>query len=167
MTRLVVVGVDGSAHSLAALRWAQCSDSTKRARLRVVCVWTPLPWHGVPHSLRRELETVQPRSATAAARVLRRALRDRDPDGLRVDSMVLEGSPGAELARASADADLLVIGVGSPTCPRGPGQPAVGPTADYVTRMAPCPAILVKHPFNASLRPDTEAPPQLNGPQAC
>ncbi len=39
----VVVGVDGSACSLAALRWAAQEAALRRASLRILHAWTPLP----------------------------------------------------------------------------------------------------------------------------
>lgn len=145
MARLVVVGVDGSPNSLAAVRWAANSASTKRAVLRLVCVWTPLPWHGVPESLRRALEIAQPRDAAAAGFVLRSALHGCDLGGRRVESYVVEGTPGPALVEASGDADVLVVGVdGHGGGARSSGA-STGPTAQYVTRHAPCPTIMIRH----------------------
>lgn len=145
MARLVIVGVDGSAHSLAALRWAAGSASTKRAVLRAVTVWTPLPWHGVPDSLRRALEVAQPRSASAARFTLDGAVSGCDFGGRPVEPYIVAGTPGPALVEASSDADLLVVGVGGDTSGPSLSGRAVGPTAWYVARHVPCPTVVISH----------------------
>lgn len=145
MAKSVIVGVDGSAHSLAALRWAARSASAHSAVLRAVAVWTPLPWHAIPESLRRALEATQPRSASAAGFVLRSAVQRSGVDPATVETLVAEGAPGPALVEASADADLLVVGVTGTASERGTVESSLGSTAEYVTRRASCPAVTVKH----------------------
>jgi nucleotide-binding universal stress UspA family protein len=99
--RRIVVGVDGSAASLSALRWAAAEAPGRCARLSVVVAYR--------HDI-----TLQPRVGSdawhSAADVLDQALRAAGVDRDEVEAHLVDGSPAAALAAVSHGAELLVIG---------------------------------------------------------
>ncbi|MES5819794.1 universal stress protein [Streptomyces sp. RG80] len=104
MLRPVIVGVDGSAESLAAADWAAREAVRRERPLRLVHVWN---WHP-----RQDGEP-----ATAAQRHLaRRALRQaedrirRSCPGVALDDAQVEGPATAALLGAADEADVLVLG---------------------------------------------------------
>lgn len=62
---------------------------------------------------------------------------------ISVEHRLMEGDPGAEIARAASDlhADLIVIGTHGRT---GLGRLLMGSVAEQVMRKAPCPVLSVK-----------------------
>ncbi|KND28485.1 universal stress protein [Streptomyces acidiscabies] len=103
MPRTVTVGLDGSPESLAAAEWAAALGLP----LDLVQVWEPVPAPMAQAPLLGP-ETHQhwtdriPRETAAG-------LRQRHP-GVEVNGEHLSGSPADVLARASKDAELLVLG---------------------------------------------------------
>jgi nucleotide-binding universal stress UspA family protein len=154
----IVVGVDGSPQSTAALAWAVDEARSRGAELTVVNVHRgretgPDPQLGATHFPSRA--TVE-RAADEAERqreeddeaVHRRAegvvsssLRDVDTDGVRVRTLVLSGRPAAQLIEASQDADLLVVGSRGRG---GFGGLRLGSVSEQCTRHASCPVVVVR-----------------------
>jgi len=158
--RAVVVGVDGSADALRAVRWAVPEARRRRAVLRLVTAfpWTDdrmvgIPWLGKSAYGDRLQATAQRALAAATA-----VVSTLDPD-LLVESELVVGYPTDVLVEQSRSAELIVVGehgrgrlvlllAGSvavgvaahAACPvvvvRG-GGPAVGPTGDRVTEQRP------------------------------
>jgi len=106
--RRIVVGVDGSQSSLAALRWAVRQAELTGAPLEIVSAWewpvsllgweTPLPDDYDPaEEARRQLDK-------AVSAVL------TPGDVIEVRRSVIEGHPAPVLEAFSKTADLLVIG---------------------------------------------------------
>jgi nucleotide-binding universal stress UspA family protein len=111
MRRTIIVGVDGSAASAAALRWAvEHATVEHRAVTAVeVCVPTQLApgtsYAPAPHGLVPPPE----RARSTLHRMVVRA-REGVPDAPEVAEVQLRGEPGTELARIAHDADMLVLG---------------------------------------------------------
>ncbi|MEV7017886.1 universal stress protein [Streptomyces sp. NPDC093991] len=132
----VVVGVDGSAESLAAAAWAAHEAARRGAGLRLLHVRSRHP---------RQNGTGPARSAdhSLARRVLERAaehVRAVRPD-VRVHEVRAEGPAATALARAAEDADPLVLGS------RGLGRVAgllVGSVPLGVVARATRPVVLVR-----------------------
>ncbi|MFJ5837662.1 universal stress protein [Streptomyces shenzhenensis] len=133
---LIVVGVDGSAASKEALRWAAREAGLTGAGLRVVTAWR-LPvtygyapdYSGIGYQDRAR-ETLD----GVVGEVLGPAPR------LTVDARVVEGHPAPVLLAAAREADLLVVGS------HGHGAFAgmlLGSTAQHCTQHAPCPVVVV------------------------
>ncbi|MFG2664904.1 universal stress protein [Streptomyces sp. NPDC048387] len=105
MNTHVIVGVDGSAESRAAARWAAQEAVLRQVPLRVV--------HAVDWLLDPVLPGVGPQDAERwADRTLAETsgeLRRRHPR-LDVTTRALSARPAAALAAEAADADLLVLG---------------------------------------------------------
>jgi nucleotide-binding universal stress UspA family protein len=108
--RRIVVGVDGSSASTAALRWAAAEAARHAARLEAVIAWRPAasmsPPGGHPQASAR---TLQERRADAEA-VLDIALREVSSSGVEIERRVMRGSPHRVLLEAGDGATMLVIG---------------------------------------------------------
>jgi nucleotide-binding universal stress UspA family protein len=145
MSELVVVGVDGSPDSHAALRWAATHAVNLGTRLLVVHVWTQIPRFGeLPPRSRARLERDRARSIEDAQARVAEALREIgvSDDGF-VDSLVVDGSPGANLVRLGAGASQIVLGATGFGTPEGMSRPPLGSTVRHVLRHAYCPVTVV------------------------
>jgi nucleotide-binding universal stress UspA family protein len=101
---LVVVAIDGTGRSEAALDWAIDEADLLGARLEIVHAWRPL--HGGHAS-----PSANSRAQIDAARLLEAAIeRARARSGTRVEGRLVDGNPATELAGLSRGADLAVIG---------------------------------------------------------
>ncbi len=97
----MVVGVDGSAASIAALRWAAAEARRRGARLSVVVAYR----HDM--TLRPPLGTDAPHAATD---VLSNALAAAAVPADSVETQIVDDTPAVALVRAARGADLLVLG---------------------------------------------------------
>jgi|688.fasta_scaffold306343_2 nucleotide-binding universal stress UspA family protein len=136
----IVVGVDSSKGSRAALRWAHRESIIRNCELEVVTVWqfpitTTLPAFGaMPTSEDLGGESERALVATIADEGI--VATDEAP----VMILVAEGSPAAALLEAAKDADLLVVGA------RGHGGFAgllLGSVSQQCVTHAPCPVVVV------------------------
>ncbi|HEX4820401.1 MAG TPA: universal stress protein [Acidimicrobiales bacterium] len=109
--RKIVVGIDGSAESERALRWALAEAAQWRAELVVVHAWfTPYPvepWGVVVTPTDRDRFDVEARELIEAS--VSAAVRDGAPEPSWA-AMAIEDASGSALVQASSDADLLVVG---------------------------------------------------------
>ncbi|MFE9311874.1 universal stress protein [Streptomyces sp. NPDC088353] len=132
----VIVGVDGSAESLAAVEWA-AREAVRRDRpLRMVHArnWTPR---------QTESEPANTEQRQLARRTLRQAeehIRGSVPDVRLTDEQV-EGPATAALLKATEQAELLVLGSRGLS---GFTGVLVGSVAQGVVAMAPRPVVLVR-----------------------
>jgi nucleotide-binding universal stress UspA family protein len=145
----VVVGVDGSPSSLAALRWACDQAVAHEAKLYAVMAWSSGPVTvsaGMPR-----MPDVAPEET--ARRVLDDAVSEVTGGGpgsrsdggsdVAIERVVVAGSPAKVLLDMSADADLLVVGS------RGIGGFAgllLGSVSQQVTQHARCPVVVIRPP---------------------
>jgi nucleotide-binding universal stress UspA family protein len=133
----VVAGVDGSARSLAALRWAAAEARARDAALDVVHAWQ-LPAMSVPSFM-----TVFPDYSLLEANgraVLQAALEQPDLAGLQVHPHFLHDSPARALIQRAAGAGLLVAGT------RGLGRVSgalLGSVSRQLLHHAPCPVVVI------------------------
>ncbi len=137
----IVVGVDGSEHSVDALRWAAEEARLRGATLKVVASFaTPIMSTGY------EVAAPDPSDLAAASNTMLGAAIDtiREDgvlEGVDVVTEALEGHAGEQLIRLSADADLLVVGA------RGHGGflgLLMGSVTTYVVNHAVCPVVVVR-----------------------
>jgi nucleotide-binding universal stress UspA family protein len=105
--RGVIVGVDGSHESMAALRWAAYAADLHGARLTVVAAH-PVPPEAGP-GLSSLIEDAHDRVRTAAD-AARERLGARRPGGQDVEMLVLPGNAARVLAQQSTVDDLVVVG---------------------------------------------------------
>jgi nucleotide-binding universal stress UspA family protein len=144
--RRIVVGVDGSVESLAALSWA-----CREASLRSAEVHAVLALEAACHQV-ASYAVPAPRQTTgswgAAREVLRRSVTEavsRFP-GVTVRTDITEGLAARVLLDHSADADMLVLGHRShgPDPSRG-----AGPVIRACLRAAHCPVVVIGAPESA------------------
>jgi nucleotide-binding universal stress UspA family protein len=134
VTGTVVAGVDGSAGSAQALRWAAQEARVRGAVLRAVCVWSFLNQAG---------KEFDPGYGEAdALRVLDEAVAGlgADAEEVRVERVAVNDLPARGLLEAAAGADLLVVGA------RGLGGfqgLLLGSVSHQVAQHAPCPVVIV------------------------
>ena len=140
----IVVGVDGSAASDAAVRWAVREARLRHATVHLVSAYySDSRQHAqyVPPSswMTPQQERCAAQALLAAAMELARGYL---PPG-RLTGEVANEPPARALLDRSAHAELLVLGTTRPT-PQ-PGQPpqAMGPVARPCLRMAHCPVVVV------------------------
>lgn len=153
----VLVGIDGSDHSLEALDLAADEALLRDCPLRVLNVihW-PLLATPVAADARPEIDGALIRAARSDVDTAARRAARRHP-GLPVRTEVVAGAPAGLLVEASAAAHLLVVGH------RGAGGFAglvTGSVATQVATRARCP-VLVAHPQGAG--PDAPEDPVVVG----
>ena len=132
----IVVGVDGSAASIDAIRWALRQAQLTNSELTAVTSWDfpsqiaefvadDIDWDGRARSLLDEaLATVD------------------GEQGVRITRTTTQGHAAQVLTEASTDADLLVVGS------RGHGGFAgmmLGSVSVHVSAHADCPVVVVRH----------------------
>jgi nucleotide-binding universal stress UspA family protein len=72
-----------------------------------------------------------------------KAVRDQAPEGVDVETKVLEGNPAVEITKFAADngVDLIVMGTLGKS---GIDRILLGSTAEKVIRIAHCPVLVIK-----------------------
>jgi nucleotide-binding universal stress UspA family protein len=138
-SRVVVVGIDGSAASFEALEWAAHQADMTNASLEIVMTWNwpmtygwavPIPEGYDPEQdVRKALEQVETDVRTKHAKI-------------EITARVLQGHPAQILVEESKGADLLVVGS------RGHGEfvgMVIGSVSEYCATNAHCP-VLVHRP---------------------
>ena len=145
MTARIVVGVDGSEESVAALRWALAEAERRGATLDVVHAWhypyaacTEITGMAAAADARDDPEAAGRAVLSAAldAAGARRA-------GVPIDPLLVEGDAATNLLDAAADAELLVVGShGRPGTPP-PLQRLLGSVPEQCSQHAPCPVVVV------------------------
>jgi nucleotide-binding universal stress UspA family protein len=135
----VIVGFDGSSHSLAALRKAAIVAERTRKRLVVAEVWQypslSLPWSNFASPDDMDARTAEELS-TAASQALSNPKRNID-----VELLVLRGPAAAGLLGRLTRDSLLVLGT------RGRGGFAgllLGSVSRECVEYAPCPVLVVR-----------------------
>ena len=107
----LVVGVDGSQASLAALRWALDEAARRAARLEAVIAWRPSATLGPPAGRPGPSGRTVEERASDAEEILDTTLASLPPrPEVEIERRVMHGTPHRVLLEAAAGADLLVIG---------------------------------------------------------
>ncbi len=150
----IVVGVDGSAGSVAALRWALAEAHLRGAPLRLVHAYQ-LPYHLAGDSAvglgpaapvgyaSQDLERLRESLEQAARRALAGTLERADGeavDGIEVEQKIVEGPAAQILIEAGRGAALLVLGS------RGRGGFAgllLGSVSQQCAQHPPCPVVIL------------------------
>jgi nucleotide-binding universal stress UspA family protein len=133
----IVVGIDGSSSSIAALEWAANQAQLTGAALEVLMTWEWPTSYGrsiVPDNYdpNRDCEKV-------LAEVLA-PIQEAHPD-LFIRPAVIEGHPAPLLVKASHGADLLVVGS------RGHGEfvgMLLGSVSEHCVSNAHCPVLVLR-----------------------
>lgn len=155
--RPVVVGVDGSATSVEALRWALRHAAMLSAPVHVVVAWEqpvgygavpPLGAPGVAYRVTASTEPLEDVSVAAregAEHVAQEALARAGAASALVplESLVVEGPAGPLLVDRSGEAEVLVVGASGHGAFMGL---VLGSVAQHVTTHARCPVVVVPAP---------------------
>lgn len=105
--RNVVVGVDGSDESLAALNWATATADLHETRLAVVAAY---PEVGADDPAKAGLVEEARERAHRAARAARERLHGWRPGGRDIETRILPGNAARVLAEQSTTDGLVVVG---------------------------------------------------------
>jgi nucleotide-binding universal stress UspA family protein len=149
--RRIVVGVDGSAESVAALRWA-----CREASLRAAEVHAVLALESACHQV-ASYAVPAPRQTSgswgAAREVLRRSVTEAGSmyPNVSVRTEITEGLAARVLLDHAREADMLVLGrtADGPDPYRG-----AGPVIRACLRTAPCPVVIIGTDPTAVTAPD-------------
>lgn len=140
----IVVGVDGSAGSQAALAWAVDEARLHGATLVAVNAWEAPIVYGSGFA---PVPALPPDGAyeDAARSLLDSALEQvvGSDEAINIERHVVEGPAGEVLLSAAHDADLLVLGS------RGHGTlmgMLLGSVSQHCAHHAPCPVVIVPNP---------------------
>jgi nucleotide-binding universal stress UspA family protein len=138
----IVVGVDGSASSTDAVRWALDEARKRGAEVYVVTAWhtDPPPIEGQP------LMVGMPYRAKEAALAEQQAQQDKvmaqlgdAAEGVTVQRHMVDQWPPRALVNISADADLLVLGRHGHSWL---AEKLLGSVSAYCVRHATCPVVI-------------------------
>ena len=150
----IVVGVDGSEESAAALRWAVDEGRLRDAAVEAVYIYEPIPaWQvygyadpvagGSVPPLVEGIEQAREEAEEAAQQLVSRMLAALPGTGVTVDPVVVgEGRPAQVLIERSRDADMLVVGT------RGLGgfsELLLGSVSHQCANHARCPVVILRH----------------------
>lgn len=136
----ILVGVDGSADSQAAVAFAFGEADLRGSRLTVVHAWTR-PGHRAPGAV-MPLDFAASSVRDQAERLVSEASagwREKYPD-VATRHLLLHGHPRQALAEAGQGASLLVVGTRGRTTPPVEG---IGSVSRHLVYRAPCPIVVV------------------------
>jgi len=142
---LIIVGVDGSPISAAALRWAAQEGLLRRAPVEVILTWHLPAVAGMTPMMVPPDFDLQAESQATLDGFLRDQVgdpADRD-SGSPITSRVVNASPAVALLEAAHEASMLVVGS------RGHGGFAgllIGSVSQHCVAHAPCPVVVVHAP---------------------
>ena len=137
MSFCAVVGVDGSEHGNAALRWAVAEAEVHEGEIIAVFAWQ-MPFIGMPGAFDRdEIERYYKKfiDEVVAAAV--------PGTKVPITKLVAQGDVSESLIEAAKAADMLVLGS------RGRGGFAglkLGSVSHECVQHAPCPVVIIKQP---------------------
>jgi nucleotide-binding universal stress UspA family protein len=134
----IVVGVDGSPASVAALEWAAHQAELTGAALEVLMTWEWPTSYGWTLPISSEFDPEHDSETTLAE--LLGPVRKAHP-GVVIEASVLEGHPAPVLVKASEGADLLVVGS------RGHGEftgMLLGSVSEHCVSNAHCPVLVFR-----------------------
>jgi nucleotide-binding universal stress UspA family protein len=137
----IIVGIDGSGHSQAALEWAVREAGVHQVPLTVLTVHEVAAsgWGGT--IVYQADDAIREENRKAAQEAVDQALQKAGgPVPPEVTVRAVSGTPAAALIDASSDADLLVVGS------RGAGGFArlmLGSVSTEVSHHAHCPIVIV------------------------
>jgi nucleotide-binding universal stress UspA family protein len=137
----VVVGVDGSPSSAAALAWAIAEGAARGAAVEVIHAWEPPLLYGpVAGVAGYEGAAVEDAGERLLREMVERATEAAGAAPPAVERTVATGGAASSLLDVAKAADLLVVGrrgLG------GFGRLLLGSVSDHVARHAPCPVVVV------------------------
>lgn len=140
----IVVGVDGSAASAAAVRWAVREARLRHAAVHLVCACDSDARLRAPYAswswVTREDERYN--AAAAALAAAAELARPYLPPG-RLTTELAHEPPARALLDRAADAEMLVLGATRLDGEKEQTSHAIGPVARACLRLAHCPVVIV------------------------
>lgn len=135
--RRIVVGVDGSAESAAALYWACREASLRGAEVHAVHAWEA-PCHSMAsYAVPVQARPQDDRPGGDFDIIWRAVLPECTMPGVRIRTEVAEGLAARVLLERCADADMLVLGAA------GDAKGSAGPVIRACLRRAACPVVVI------------------------
>ncbi len=134
---MIVVGVDGSEASKAALQWSARQAELTQAALEVVIAWRPPVTYG--YAVDTSDVDFEAKARETVNRLVDEVLGADTP--VSVTTQVIRGHPAPVLIEAADRADLLVVGS------RGHGafkEMLLGSTSLHCVHHANCPVLVVR-----------------------
>ncbi|MBF4134125.1 MULTISPECIES: universal stress protein [Streptomyces] len=142
MTPRIVVGVDGSECSMAALRWAVEEARTSGSAVDAVLAWQPPDaWYGLVPPRGEERTAYEARAQEELEGSVEEALGPGPGRPVPIRATAERGHPATVLVRAAEGARLLVVGN------RGRGEfreALLGSVGLQCVQHAPCPVVVVR-----------------------
>ena len=137
---LVVVGVDGSAESVAALRWAARYAAASGARVQALLAWHyPGAVGGPP--MEKAPEAIHEQTDAQMHETLDAAIAKAGQEAAGVEKHTAYGHPAQALIEASREADLLVVGRHGHGAFRGM---LLGSVSIHCVTGAHCPVVVIR-----------------------
>ena len=137
---LVVVGVDGSAESVAALRWAARYAAASGARVQALLAWHyPGAVGGPP--MEKAPEATHEQTDAQMHETLDAAIAKAGQEAAGVEKHTAYGHPAQALIEASNEADLLVVGRHGHGAFRGM---LLGSVSIHCVTGAHCPVVVIR-----------------------
>jgi nucleotide-binding universal stress UspA family protein len=136
----IIAGVDGSASSLAALRWAVRQAELTGATVEAVIAWhypvLPVPVGPAPAAViaAADFEKAADKTVTDAIHALAGST-------VQVSAQVTEGNAAQVLIDAAEGADLLVVGSRGHA---GFTEALLGSVSQHCVHHAPCPVVILR-----------------------
>ena len=139
--RRIVVGVDGSASSKAALAWAVRQAALTGAEVDAVCAWQIPAAFGYGYTMTVAIPDLE----KAAVSELNQAIAEATGSAPEVEirPLVVQGNPAQALLDCAKGADLLVVGS------RGHGGftgALLGSVGQHCAQHAQCPVVIIRSP---------------------
>jgi nucleotide-binding universal stress UspA family protein len=150
---VIVVGIDGSEHSKAALRWAVKEAALRGAAVRAVHAWQVYPalYSGTTITA-TDFEDVRAQAGSFVEDFVAEVVPNHE--GVEIESIAIQGeSVAPALADAAAGADLLVVGS------RGLGGfrgLLLGSVSQQCVHHATCPVVVLPQSLTVESRSVTE-----------
>lgn len=145
MSSRIVVGIDGSDESVAALRWAIAEASLRKTGILALHCWVYPTSVGFPTMMLTDVGMIQKSSEALLADVIAQASAGSPATAptVPIESVVTEGSAAQALVDASEGAEMVVVGA------RGHGGfmgLLIGSVASQVVHHAKCPVVVIPKP---------------------
>ncbi|MFD5562519.1 universal stress protein [Kitasatospora griseola] len=134
--RRIVVGVDGSASSRAALRWAARQAAAVGATVEAITTWE------YPAAFGWSVPVVDADIAASAAKTLAETVaREAAEHGVEIRERVESGNAAQILLEAAEGAELLVLGNRGH---HGFAKALLGSVSQHCVQHASCPVVVVR-----------------------
>jgi nucleotide-binding universal stress UspA family protein len=137
----IVVGVDGSESSKAALRWAVGQAKLSSVAVDAVFAWDyPTPWYGLVPPTDKEPGDYEAHARKVLDHAIDEALGPGPGRPVALRPISAHGHPATVLLHAATGAQLLVVGN------RGHGEfreALLGSVSMHCVQHAPCPVVVI------------------------